>query len=51
MINTIAAAIFGALIGIIIVLALEWIESGVFRRSEDIERYLEIPVIGSIPGQ
>ncbi|GMQ77849.1 MAG: hypothetical protein BMS9Abin02_0340 [Anaerolineae bacterium] len=51
MINTVAAGIFGALIGIIIVLALEWIESGVFQRSEDIERYLEIPVIGSIPGQ
>lgn len=51
MINTAAAAVFGILLGIIIVLALEWIESGVVRRSEDIERYLEIPVIGSIPGQ
>ena len=51
MINTAAAAVFGILLGIIIVLALEWFESGVVRRSEDIERYLEIPVIGSIPGQ
>jgi capsular polysaccharide biosynthesis protein len=51
MINTAAAAVFGILLGIIIVLVLEWFESGVVRRSEDIERYLEIPVIGSIPGQ
>lgn len=51
MINTAAAAVFGIMLGIIIVLVLEWFESGVVRRSEDIERYLEIPVIGSIPGQ
>jgi capsular polysaccharide biosynthesis protein len=51
MINTAAAAVFGILLGIIIVLVLEWFESGVVRRSEDIERYLDIPVIGSIPGQ
>ena len=51
MINTAAAAVFGILLGIIIILVLEWYESGVVRRSEDIERYLEIPVIGSIPGQ
>ena len=51
MINTAAAAVFGILLGIIIVLVLEWFESGVVRRTEDIERYLEIPVIGSIPGQ
>ena len=50
MINTAAAAVFGIMLGIIIVLVLEWFESGVVRRSEDIERYLEIPVIGSIPG-
>ena len=51
LINTAAAVVFGALIGVIIMLVLEWIESGVVRRSEDIERYLDIPVIGSIPGQ
>lgn len=50
-INAAAGAVFGALLGIIIVFALEWIESGVVRRSEDIERYLEIPVIGTIPNQ
>ena len=48
-INTIAGAVFGALVGFIIIFLLEWIDSGILRRSEDIERYLEIPVIGSIP--
>ncbi len=48
-INTAAGAVFGALLGIIVVFVLEWIESGIVRRSEDIERFLDIPVIGSIP--
>lgn len=50
-INTAAGAVFGALLGVIVIFALEWIESGVVRRTEDVERFLEIPVIGSIPGQ
>ncbi len=50
-INTLAGAVFGALLGIIVIFFLEWLESGIVRRSEDVERYLEIPVIGSIPGQ
>ena len=50
-INTVAGAVFGVILGVLLVLGLEWIESGVVRRSEDVERYLEIPVIGTIPGQ
>ncbi|MGD2078842.1 MAG: Wzz/FepE/Etk N-terminal domain-containing protein [Chloroflexota bacterium] len=50
-INTAAGAVFGALLGVVLVFGLEWLESGVVRRSEDVERYLDIPVIGSIPGQ
>jgi capsular polysaccharide biosynthesis protein len=50
-INAAAGAVFGALLGIILILALEWFESGVVRRTEDIERFLEIPVIGTIPNQ
>jgi len=50
-INTAAGAVFGALLGIIVVFILEWIESGVVRRTEDVERYLDIPVIGTIPNQ
>jgi capsular polysaccharide biosynthesis protein len=48
-INTAAGGVFGALLGVIIVFILEWIESGIVRRTEDVEKYLDIPVIGSIP--
>ena len=48
-INTLAAFVFGALIGVILIFLLEWLESGVIQRGEDVERYLEIPVIGTIP--
>lgn len=50
-INTLAAFVFGALIGVILIFLLEWLESGVIQRSEDVERYLDIPVIGTIPQQ
>jgi capsular polysaccharide biosynthesis protein len=50
-VNTAAGGVFGALLGIIVIFVLEWIESGVVRRAEDVERYLEIPVVGRIPGQ
>ena len=50
-VNTAAGAVLGILIGIIFVLAMEWFESGIVRRPEDIERFLDIPVIGTIPNQ
>lgn len=49
LINTAAGAVFGALLGIVVILILEGIDAGVVRRAEDVERYLDIPVIGSIP--
>lgn len=48
-INTLAGGVFGALVGVIVIFLLEWIDSGILRRKEDVEKYLEIPVIGSIP--
>ena len=51
LINTAAGAVFGALLGIVNIFILEWIESGVVRRPADVERYLDIPVIGTIPTQ
>lgn len=51
LINTAAGALFGALLGVVMIFLLEWLESGVVRRGEDVERFLEIPVIGRIPGQ
>lgn len=50
-INTAAGAVFGMLLGVAIIFLLEWLASGVMRRREDVERYLEIPVIGTIPQQ
>jgi len=48
-INVLAGAIFGALVGGVIVFVLEWIESGVMRRPEDIDRYLGLSLVGAIP--
>lgn len=50
-INTAAGAVFGLLLGVALVFLLEWLASGVMRRPEDVERFLDIPVIGSIPHQ
>lgn len=50
-INTAAGFVFGALLGVIIVFALEWYESGIIKRTEDVDRYLGVPVIGNIPNQ
>lgn len=50
-INTAAGAVFGALLGIVVIFALEWIESGVVRRRQDVERHLDLPVIGTIPNK
>jgi capsular polysaccharide biosynthesis protein len=48
-INVLAGGVLGALLGVIIVLGLEWLESDVVRSTEDVERYIGLPVIGSIP--
>jgi capsular polysaccharide biosynthesis protein len=48
-INVLAGAILGGLIGGVVVFALEWIESGVVRRPEDVDRFLDAPLLGAIP--
>lgn len=48
-INVLAGAILGGLIGGVVVFALEWIESGVVRRPEDVDRYLDVALLGAIP--
>jgi capsular polysaccharide biosynthesis protein len=48
-INAFAGALLGVLIGVLIVFALEWLESDVVRTTEDIERYLGVPALGLIP--
>jgi len=48
-INTLAGALLGVILGGIIVFALELFSATIVRRSDDIERYLELPVLGTLP--
>ncbi len=48
-INTAAAAIMGLLIGMAIIFVLEYLEAGVIRSAEDVSRFLEMPILGTIP--
>jgi len=47
--NTVAGGIIGLMLGGLIVFVLEWIESGVLRTSEDVERAMSMTVLGAIP--
>jgi capsular polysaccharide biosynthesis protein len=47
-VNTLVGVLLGALVGGVIVFTLEYLESGVVRRREDIER-LEIAVLATVP--
>ena len=48
-INVLAGAVFGALIGIVIVFTLEWLEADIVRTSEDMEQNTGLAVLGVIP--
>ncbi len=48
-INTLAGALFGALVGILVVFFLEWLELDIIRTSADVERAINVTVLGTIP--
>ncbi|MEO8613363.1 MAG: Wzz/FepE/Etk N-terminal domain-containing protein [Chloroflexota bacterium] len=48
-INAAAGAVLGFLLGGIIVFVLEYLESSVVRRRDDLERGMELPVLAAIP--
>lgn len=48
-INAVAGGILGALVGVLIVFLLEYLESSYVRNAEDVERLLGLTVLGSIP--
>ncbi len=48
-INGVAGGVFGVLLGTMLALLLEWLASSRVRRAEDIERHLQLSVIGKIP--
>jgi capsular polysaccharide biosynthesis protein len=50
-INVLAGAVLGCLLGGVIVFVLEYLESNIIRRREDVVWALEIPVLGSIPSE
>jgi capsular polysaccharide biosynthesis protein len=48
-VNMLAGAILGLLLGAVAIFVMEYIESGVLRSSDDVERVLALPVLGAIP--
>jgi capsular polysaccharide biosynthesis protein len=44
-----AGAVFGLVIAGVVIFFLEWVETGVIRTPQDLERQLDLPVIGAIP--
>jgi len=48
-INTAAGGIMGFLVGLAIVFVLEYIEAGIIRSPEDVDRFLGMPVLGAVP--
>jgi len=48
-INAAAGAVLGVIVGAIIIFILEYLESSVVRRREDLERIMDIPVLATIP--
>lgn len=48
-INTMAGALFGVMLGGVIVFFLEWLEADIVRTVEDVERYIGVTVLGTIP--
>jgi capsular polysaccharide biosynthesis protein len=49
LLNAIAGAILGLLLGIGVVLLLTWMEADLLRTPESVERTLTVPVLGAIP--
>lgn len=49
LINTMAGAVLGFLLGVGLILMLVWIESGFLRTPDSVERTLDLAVLGAIP--
>lgn len=48
-INALAGAVFGLLVGGLVVFILEWLQADVVRSSEDVEQHTGVAVLGVIP--
>ncbi|HDQ35024.1 MAG TPA: hypothetical protein ENN14_01780 [Chloroflexi bacterium] len=49
LINTAAGAIFGLILGAVVVFVLEWLEAGIVREPRELEQTLGLTVIGVVP--
>jgi capsular polysaccharide biosynthesis protein len=50
-INTLAGAVLGVLLGGAVVFVLEYLESNILRSKEDVEHFLELPVLAAVPAE
>jgi capsular polysaccharide biosynthesis protein len=48
-VNVMAGALFGALMGVLVILFLEWLELDIIRSASDVERALGVAVLGVVP--
>jgi len=48
-VNTVAGGLIGLLVGMLVVFFLEWLEQDVIRSANDVERTIQVAVLGSIP--
>ncbi|MBN1678804.1 MAG: hypothetical protein JW966_00835 [Anaerolineae bacterium] len=48
-VNVMAGAVLGLLVGGMIVFVLEYLESNIIRSKEDVERFLDMPMLAAIP--
>ncbi len=48
-VNTLAGAVLGALLGVLIIFVIEWFESDIIRSQEDLERFVAVTVLSAIP--
>lgn len=48
-VNVAAGALLGLIVGGAVVFVLEYLGANIVRRPEDVERYLELPVLGALP--
>ncbi|NLD42457.1 MAG: hypothetical protein GX657_03075 [Chloroflexi bacterium] len=47
--NSLAGALFGLIVGLLVVFVLEWLQADIIRTSEDVERHTGVAVLGLIP--
>jgi capsular polysaccharide biosynthesis protein len=48
-INTLAGGLFGLLVGLLVIFFLEWLEMDVIRSTADVEKVINVVVLGAIP--